>query len=79
MKQAVAHLKSISPYSQSRFHDTEKLAKEAPDDYEARTWRDRMHSTDDGHVFIPPMAFKNCLSEAAKFLGRQVPGRGKST
>ena len=27
-------------------------------DYEARTWRDRMHTTDAGEVFIPPMSFK---------------------
>lgn len=79
MKQAVAHLKSFSPYSQSRFHDTPKLPKEAADDYEDRTWRGRLHVTDDGRVFIPPMSFKNCLSEAAKFTSRQIPGKGKST
>ncbi len=79
MKQAVAHLRSISPYSQSRFHDTDKLPKEAADDYEARTWKGRLHVTDDGSVFIPPMSFKNCLSEAARFMSRQIPGKGKST
>jgi hypothetical protein len=30
-------------------------------------------------VFIPPTAIKNCLAEAAKYLGIQIPGRGKST
>ena len=30
-------------------------------------------------MFIPPMAFKNCLSEVAKFLGIQIPGKGKAT
>lgn len=79
MKQAVAYLESISPYSQSRFHDTEKLSKENSQDYEERTWRDRLHRTDDGRVFIPPMSFKNALSEAAKFSSRQIPGKGKAT
>lgn len=79
MKTAIVKLKSVSPYSQSKHYTTEKLSKEIPKDYEARTWRDRLHTTGDGEVFIPPMSFKNCLSEAAKFLGIQIPGKGKST
>lgn len=79
MKTAIATLKSLSPYSQSRYYDTPKLNKEGPKDYEARTWRDRLHATEEGNVYIPPMAFKNCLSEIAKFLGKQIPGRGKSS
>lgn len=79
MKQAIVKLQGVSPYSQSKHYQTEKLSKELHKDYEARTWRDRMHSTEDGYVFIPPMSFKNCLSEAAKFLSIQIPGKGKST
>lgn len=72
-----ALLKSVSPYSQSRHYETPKLDKENPRDYEERTWRGRMHVNEDGNVFIPPMAFKNCMAEAAKFLGIQIPGKGK--
>lgn len=79
MKTAIATLESASPYSQSRYHDTEKLNRELSEDYEARTWRNRLHTTKDSHVFIPPMAFKNALSEAAKFMSIQIPGKGKST
>lgn len=79
MKTAIAKLASVSPYSQSRHYTTEKLNKELARDYEARTWRDRLHADENGEVFIPPMSFKNCLSEAAKFLGVQIPGKGKST
>lgn len=79
MKTATVQLRSVSPYSQSKHYTTEKLPKELPKDYEARTWRDRLHTTDSGEVFIPPMSFKNCLSEAAKFLGIQIPGKGKRT
>lgn len=79
MKTAIATLTSVSPYSQSRHHTTEKLPKESASDFEKRTWRERMHVNEDGFVFIPPMAFKNCLAEAAKFLQRQIPGKGKST
>lgn len=79
MKTATVSLKGVSPYSQSRHYTTDELPKENKRDYEARTWRDRLHSTEDGRVFIPPMSFKNCLSEAAKFLSIQIPGKGKST
>lgn len=79
MKRAVATLKSNSPYGQSKHYKTPKLEKEGADAYEKRTWRGRMHTTAEGNVFIPPMAFKNCLSEAAKFLSIQIPGKGKST
>lgn len=79
MKIATCTLKSISPYSQSRYHETPKLNKELADDYRQRTWREHLHYDKEGQVFIPPMAFKNCLSEVAKFLGLQIPGKGKST
>jgi hypothetical protein len=79
MKTAIVKLKSVSPYSQSKHYTTDKLPKELPKDYESRTWRDRLHTTESGEVFIPPMSFKNCLSEAAKFLSIQIPGKGKST
>jgi len=79
MKQAIVTLESTSTYSQSRHYNTEKLPKEQPADYEKRTWKERCHYNDAGNVFMPPMAFKNCLSEAAKYLGVKIPGKGKST
>lgn len=77
MKVAECHLVSISPYSQSRPYEVPKLEKESHSDYEVRTWRERMHSTEDGHVFIPAMAFKNCLSESAKHVQMKLTGTGK--
>ena len=79
MKIAISTVESVSPYSQSKHHSTAKLEKESAQDYEARTWRERLHVTDDGTVFIPPMAFKNSLAEAAKFLSERIPGKGKAT
>lgn len=43
MKIATVKLTSKAPYSQSRFHGTEKLDKELPDDYEKRTWIEKGH------------------------------------
>ena len=80
MKKVTVVLKGISPYSQSKHYETPKLNdKELAKDYEARTWRERLHADEKGEVFIPPMAFKNCLSDAAKFLSMQIPGKGKAT
>jgi hypothetical protein len=79
MKVFEAHIKSTTPYSQSKHHQTPKLEKESSADYEERTWRQRMHINEDGYVVIPPMSFKNCLSDAAKFLSMQIPSKGKST
>ena len=72
MKTAIATLKSISPYSQSKYVQTPDLPKEGKDAKEKRTWRDRLHVTEDGRVFIPRMSFKNCLSESAKYLPMQM-------
>lgn len=79
MFKATAHLESISPYSPSRMHDTPKLEKERPDDYEKRTWREKAHANDNGQIFMPPMGFKLCLAECAKFMSEQIPGKGKAT
>lgn len=81
MTMFVATLKSTSPISFSRFysHDVAKKDGETPAAYEERTWRERVHTTDDGRIFIAPLAFKNALDAAAKYMGKQIPGRGKST
>jgi len=82
MKTALAQIEGVSPYSQSKHYDkvaVPPLQGESSRDYEARTWRNRLHVNEDGQVFIPPMAFKNCAVEAAKYLQLQVPGKGKST
>ncbi len=79
MKVCTVELSAVSPYSQSKFYQTPKLQKELAKDYEERTWRDRLHVDKNGVVYIPAMALKNCIAEAAKFLGRQIPGKGKST
>ena len=81
MKLAVCELVSnrASPYSQSRYYKTPKLEKELPGDYETRTWRDRCHVNAQGNVIIPPMAFSNCIKEAARYLSLPIPGSARQT
>lgn len=82
MKRAIATLESVSNYSQSRHYDEDevpKLKEELDNKYEARTWRHRMHIDPNGYVRIPPMAFKNCLSESAKYRSTKIPGKRNAT
>lgn len=79
MKTAIARLISASTYGQSRYYKTPKHEKESSADYEARTWRDRLHINEDGNVFIPPMQFKKCIDNAAQYLSMKIPGKGNST
>lgn len=83
MKTAICKLESAAPYSQSRIisvTEVPKLEKESAADYDARTWRHRQHyDRKTGEVYIPPMALKNCLMEAAQYLGEKIPGKGNAT
>lgn len=79
MKTVTATLKSISPYSQGKHFATDKKQGESERDHEARRWRERLHVNAEGKVFIPPMAFKNCLTDAAQFLSIKIPGKRNAT
>ncbi|HUX79215.1 MAG TPA: hypothetical protein VMW10_05665 [Alphaproteobacteria bacterium] len=79
MYTAIAKLEGVPLYQQGRYHNTPKLEREGYEDYEKRTWIERAHFTPDGHVFIPPMQLKLSLEAAAKYVSRQIPGKGKAT
>src|SRR5690606_36093282 len=79
MKTAICKLRSLSPVTFGKFHQTEKLPRELHDAYEQRTWREKLHYKPDGTVYIPGAMFGNCLREAARFLSEPIPGKGKST
>ena len=79
MRTVTCKLHGMTPYSQSRMHDAPKLPKETHDAYEQRTWREKCTTNAAGEIHIPAMALKQALPVAAKRLGHQIPGRGKST
>lgn len=79
VKQVEVDIVGVSPYSQSRMHDTPKLPKETWDEFELRTWREKANYDVNGELFVPEMAFKQALDAVAKTLGIQIPGKGKST
>jgi hypothetical protein len=79
MQVVTVSIKGVSPYSQSRAIQSLKSPGEGADAFEQRSWRERMHTHDDGTLFLPPMCIKNCLSDVAKYLSESVPGKGKAT
>ena len=79
MKKAIVKVTGVSPLSFSKYVQEPKKDRENSADYEERTWMERTHYDSNNDVFIPPMMFKNALSEAAKYRGEQIPGKGKST
>lgn len=79
MIRATAMLTGTAAISFSKPVCSKKNTGETHDAFEERTWKERMHVGDDGNVFIPPMALKNCMSEVAKYLSETVPGKGKAT
>jgi hypothetical protein len=79
MKTVIANLSSIAPYSQSKHYEIPEDDGESKDAHYRRTWRNHMHMTPEGDVFIPPGSFKNCLSESAKYGSITIPGKGKAT
>ena len=80
MKKYDVQLQSVSPIAFGRYYTPEvpELRGETKQAYEERTWKNRAHIDKNG-VFIPALAFKNLLTSAAKYLGLQIPGKGKST
>jgi len=82
-KTAVVKITGAAPYSQSKHYDKTTVPQTSPeetkDKYEKRTWNNRCHYNTNGHVEIPAMAFKNCLTSAAQYKGDVIPGQGKKT
>lgn len=68
MRTATVTLESISPYSQSGFFASEPEPKESKAAFEARCWREKMHTDSDGYLVIPPMSLKYSVDEACKRL-----------
>lgn len=72
-------IESVSLYSASRQHGTPKIdEKETPAAYEERTWREKCHYNDDGHVVIPAESFSFALKATASGLRMKIPGKGNS-
>lgn len=78
MKKAICTLRSLTPTTFGKFHQSPKLNNENHDGHETRTWKEKAHYDGD-KVMIPGAMIGNCIRESAKFLSIQIPGKGKAT
>jgi hypothetical protein len=70
----------MSALSQSRQHEEPKLEGESLNDYDVRTWRNKLNlSQRTGKVIIPMHGMHQALIAAARYTGKQIPGQGKKT
>lgn len=87
LTKAIVTLRSTSPYSQSRKHDTPKMEGESADAHEVRTWQERMHvrtankgkPSERKTVVIPASGMNQALAAAAKFLNKKIEGQRNAT
>lgn len=56
-----------------------KKGQQTHEQFEEETWRLRTHVDNEGKLFWPPLALKNALADAGKFLSLKIPGEGKKT
>ena len=77
MRTCIVTLQSTSAYSQGKHIAEVRRKKEDFKEFQKRTWRQRLWANTEGNVIIPPLSFKNCLAEAAKYLNIKIPGKGQ--
>lgn len=56
-----------------------KNSDETHEQFEERTWAQKVHQADDGQVFIQPFALKNALEAAGSRLGMKLTGKATYT
>ena len=78
MKEAIVQLSGVSTLSMGRHYEVESK-DETREEYEKRTWRERLHYNKSDEVFIPPMMFKKTLEEVASYLSIKIPGKRNQT
>ncbi len=64
----------VSPIGFSKAIQSPKNEQETHEDYERRCWKERAHTDAEGNVFIPPMAGKLALEDAARFRSEKITG-----
>ncbi len=70
----------ISPISFSAPIASVKGGNETHDEFENRTWRERIHvDAKTGEAYMPPSAIKNCLTDIAAYLGEKIKGQRNAT
>lgn len=79
MMEVSVKIRGLAPYSQSKPVQSVKEENEDYDAFDQRTAPEHLHVTADGLVFIPPMAIKHCISDAAAYASEKIKGGYRTT
>lgn len=79
MRIVTVTVKSLTPYSSSKYVEEDLLKGETKDAHERRRWREKAHIDELGEVFIPGAGFKLALDETSAVLKEKIKGKGNST
>ena len=79
MRDVTIEIESLTPYSSSRYLEQSLEKGETLDAHERRRWREKLHTDENGNVFVPGVAFKLALDEAAKLRNEKIKGKGNQT
>lgn len=79
MRNVTIEIEGLTPYSSSKHFEPDIQKGETKDGHEKRRWREKAHTTEDGEVYIPGVAFKLALDETAQLLNEKIPGKGNQT
>lgn len=78
MRIATVKVKGLTPYSQSRPHQSVKEKSESFDEFENRAWREHIHVDEDGDVVMPISVILKGMASSAQYLsaGGELKKRG---
>ena len=83
MKTAFVTIEGMTPYGQNKHYDKRSVPPSRENmteaDYEEESWRNRAHKDQDGIVFIPGIALKNAIDNAARYMGKKIAGQKMKT
>lgn len=79
MKTYQVKIEGVSDLCFGKHVSEPKKSEETHEQYEQRTWEQKVNRTKDGNCFIQPFALKNALESAARWLSMGIPGEGKKT
>ena len=79
MKTVVVKITGVSDLCFGKHVSEPKGDDETHQQYDKRTWRQKVNTLPNGQCFLQPFALKNALESAARWLSMSIPGEGKKT
>lgn len=79
MYDATATLVGMSGFIFGKQVSAAKERKESHEEFDERTWKEKIRVNDEGFIYMPGIALKACLCSTAKYAGMKIPGGRQRT